>query len=141
MVTELLSTALTFSPVLTLTDVNAPKYGGEYLCVTVNEAGIGLSTSTLYFEPEFIEEPVDTEANSSQSLTCKAESFPFPAHQWQKKISGFFSDIPDELTEQFTITNTADAGVYRCLVMNTINNSVSYITSQESIVYGKLYDP
>ena len=124
------------SSVLTLTNVNAPDNGGEYTCVAINDAGVGLSISTLYFEPQFIEEPVDTETNSSLSLICRAESFPFPMYQWQKKMSGMFSDIAEENSELFKIDADSDAGVYQCIVMNTINNTVNSITSREAIIYG-----
>ena len=98
--TDILNATLSMTSVLTLTDVNAPDNGGEYTCVAINDAGVGLSISTLYFEPQFIEEPVDTEANSildSVSLRCRAEAFPFPNYQWQKEYPEYLRRLLEKL--------------------------------------------
>ena len=139
--TEISNAALTTSSTLVLTNISAPVNGGEYTCLTINNAGFGLSTSTLYFKPQFIEEPVDREVNSlldSVSLRCKAEAFPFPNYQWQKRVSGAFVDIARETNEVFVEDDAehSDAGVYRCVVTNTINNTVYTIISREATIYG-----
>ena len=139
--TDILNATLSMTSVLTLTDVNAPDNGGEYTCVAINDAGVGLSISTLYFEPQFIEEPVDTEANSildSVSLRCRAEAFPFPNYQWQKRVSGVFEEIVGETNEVLVEDDAehSDAGVYRCVVTNTINNTINTIISKVATIYG-----
>ena len=121
---------------------NAPEHGGEYVCVAVNDAGTEISISTLNFLPEFIEQPaVDTEINSlsdNVTLTCRAESFPFPTYQWQKRISGEFVNIVNETGEMFVETDVEhnNAGVYRCVVTNIINGVTNTIMSMPATVHG-----
>ena len=124
-----------------LTDVNAPDNGGEYICAAMNDAGIGISTSTLYFLPEFIQQPesvtIDT-LNDTATLRCRAEAFPLPTYQWQKRISGQFVNLPGENGEVLMENDTLheDAGVYRCVVTNIINGVPNVIVSRSAIVHG-----
>ena len=129
------------SATLNLNNVNAPDNGGEYLCAAANDAGIEISMSTLNFEPQFIEEPADTEVNTlsdSVSLRCRAEAFPFPTYQWQKRILGEFVDLINENGEVFVENDTQhnDAGLYRCIVNNTIDGYETTIISRIAIIYG-----
>jgi len=135
---------LTMDPVLNLTNITAPENGGEYICVAVNDAGAGLSTSTLYVVPEFIEEPQDikTENGSVESFSCLAESFPFPEYQWERYVNGQYEALSGEdgTVLEFDPVSYTDAGVYRCVVTNTINNTLNTIVSQNATLYGKIME-
>ena len=138
---EIQEATLTSSSTLYLTNVNAPDNGGEYVCAAANDAGIEISMSTLNFEPQFIEEPADTEVNTlsdSVSLRCRAEAFPFPTYQWQKRILGEFVDLINENGEVFVDSDTQhnNAGLYRCIVNNIIDGVENAIISRIAIIYG-----
>ena len=130
------------TPVLNLINITAPENGGEYICIAVNEAGAGLSTSTLYVIPEFLQEPQDikTEDGVVESFTCVAESFPFPVYQWERLVNGEFEVVSDEnrTVLLFSHVGYSDAGVYRCVVTNTINNTLNTIESQNATLFGKI---
>ena len=141
LLSDIMNAVVTMNPVFNLIDVTAPENGGEYICIAVNDAGIGLSTSTLYVIPEFLQEPQDikTEDGVVESFTCEAESFPFPVYQWERLVNGEFEVISGEngTVLLFYPVSYADAGVYRCVVTNTINNTLNSIESQNAILFGK----
>ena len=130
------------TPVLNLNNITAPENGGEYICIAVNEAGAGLSTSILYVIPEFLQEPQDikTEDGVVESFMCVTESFPFPAYQWKRLVNGEFEVVSGEsgTVLLFNPVGYADAGVYRCVVTNTINNTLNSIKSQNATLFGKI---
>ncbi len=133
------------SNVLNLHDVNATDHGGEYICVAVNMAGLDTSVSILNFKPQFLEQPSSIRVeniNDTFSLVCTAEAFPFPTYQWQKIKSGLFMDIHNETEEILEdVIEHEDAGIYRCVVTNVINDVENVIYSKPATVYGKLlYD-
>ena len=118
------------SNVLNLFDVNATDHGGEYLCAAVNMAGLETSVSILNFKPQFLEQPSSIEVkdiNDTYSFVCTAEAFPFPTYQWQKKESGKFIDIFNETEE---ILNVTEHEIYRCVVINVINDVENVIYSE-----------
>ena len=136
-----MNAVLTMNPVFDLNNITAPENGGEYICIAVNDAGIGLSTSTLYVIPEFLQEPqeIKIEVGVDESFTCEAESFPFPVYQWERLVNGEIEVVSGEdgTVLLFTPATYADAGVYRCVVTNTINNTLNSIESQNAILFGK----
>ena len=138
---ELLNATIAMTPVLNVTNITAPENGGEYICIAVNEAGAGLSTSTLYVIPEFLQEPqdIETEDGVVESFMCVAESFPFPVYQWERLVNGEFEVVSgeNETVLLFNPVRYADAGVYRCVVTNTINNTLNSIESQNATLFGK----
>ena len=138
---DIMNATLTMNPVLNRTDITAPEDGGEYICIAVNDAGVGLSTSTLYVLPEFLEEPQDIKTDDGDVVyfTCLAESFPFPAYQWERLVNGQFEIVSGEngTVLLFDPVSYTDAGVYRCVVTNTINNTLNTIESQNATLFGK----
>ena len=138
---DIMNAVLTMNPVFNLTNITAPENGGEYICIAVNDAGAGMSTSTLYVIPEFLQEPQDikTEDGVVESFTCLAESFPFPVYQWERLVNGELEVVSGEngTVLQFNPVSYTDAGVYRCVVTNTINNTLNTIESQNATLFGK----
>lgn len=140
---EIQNKTLSFDKILSLQDVNAPDNGGDYTCAAINDAGIEIANSTLNFLPEFIEEPLmDIEVESIDTpitLRCRAEAYPPPSFQWQKKSSaGLYVDIPDETEEDLVIASVdhIHAGLYRCVVSNMIYDVVNIITSRIAFIHG-----
>lgn len=128
--------------VLHLENVNAPDNGGEYTCLAVNTAGAELVNSTLNFFPQFTEQPEDVVVESINTpiiLRCRAEAYPPPTYQWQKKSSaGQFVDLPNEMGQDLEITSVdhIHAGLYRCVVSNMIYDDVYTIESRITFVHG-----
>ncbi len=117
--------------------------GGEYTCVVINAAGIGLSASQLYVEPYFIEEPTNVEINYADrlELSCIAEAFPEHTLQWQvfNNDQNGFVDISQEnetvlIYENGLLNHT---GEYRCVAINYINGSMVTTHSSTAMVKGK----
>ena len=141
-ITDILNRTLAVSSYLSFTDVNAYD-GGEYTCVAFNEAGIGISTSMLNFPPQIFEQPMDAVVkilNESVFLNCRAEAFPPPQYQWQKRDSETlnFVDLMGENSEIFAeeYTEYSHAGAYRCIVSNVINDVVNTAVSRVAIIHG-----
>ena len=137
---DIMNAVLTMNPVFNLTDITAPENGGEYICIAVNDAGVGLSTSELNVLLEFVEQPQSINATvpSSFNLTCLAESFPYPSYQWQMMNRGtlMFEDIDGEnrTTLEFDPVDFSDFGLYRCVATNTINGEEYTNTSEASLI-------
>ena len=130
-------------PELTLINITAPMHGGTYDCVVINDAGIGFDSGTLYVHPAFVQDPMDTQTrvNETISLTCLAESFPYPTYQWQmmNRSSGYYEDIPGENETVLTLSQVQldDIGRYRCVAMTTIDGYERSTNSSSAIVTGK----
>ena len=135
---DIMNATLTMNPVLNRTDITAPEDGGEYICIAVNDAGVGLSTSQLNVLPEFVEQPlsINTTVPSSFNLTCLAESFPYPSYQWQMMNTGMFEDIEGENRTylEFDPVDFSDFGMYRCVATNTINGEEYTNTSEAALI-------
>ena len=129
-------------PILNLYEITAPEDGGMYDCVALNDAGFGYASGVLYLPPEFVVQPEDmpTSEGDSFNLTCLAESFPYPSHQWQmmSRTTMEYVDIPGENNTylQFTNFTLNDAGRYRCVATNVINGVTMNVTSNSALVAG-----
>ena len=124
---------------LDILGVDATEDGGEYDCIVSNEAGIGRATAVLYVEPYFTLQPADTAVSNGESatLTCMAESFPYPTYKWQKLQGSVFVDIPDE-TDTLTVhvaNNSCEA--YRCVATSVILGNTSSIYSNKATACGE----
>ena len=125
---ELMNATVGRSRMLTLQNVNA-SVGGEYVCVAMNDAGIGSATSNVFVKPYITQEPVDVEVDyfDQVALSCEAEGFPEVTLQWRKQEGNGnpFSDVPGENSTMFVLPNALleDNGIYRCIATNTINGT------------------
>ena len=125
---------------LDVTNVNATEHGGEYDCIVSNGAGIGRATTILYVEPYFTLHPMDVTAyhGETATFTCMAESFPYPAYQWQKRQGSMFVDLPDETGTTLTVDVSEDSSEeYRCVAMSLIIGSTFSVYSNEATLYGE----
>ena len=124
---------------LDILDVDASEDGGEYDCIVSNEVGIGRATAILYVEPYFTLQPADAAVSegASATLTCMAESFPYPTYKWQKLQGSMFVDVADE-TDTLTVHVGNDScEVYRCVATTVILGSTSSIYSNKATVCGE----
>ena len=134
-----LDIGISTSQILEILDIDASD-GGEYDCIVSNEAGIGRATAILYVVPYFTLEPADTAVSNGESatLTCMAESFPYPTYKWQKLQGSMFMDMPDETDTTLTVNvGNNSCEVYRCVAMSLILGSVLSINSNEATVCGE----
>ena len=137
---ELYFVVVTRDSNITITMINGSD-GGEYICVAINEAGFDNATVTLYVLPEILQDPenVYVQDGDTVTLTCIADSFPFPYYQWEimNVLSGEFEPIDEETdtTLVFDYIDYDDYGTYRCEVTTSIINET--ITSEEAVITGK----
>ena len=131
-------------PELTIASVTAPMHGGTYDCIVINDAGTEFDSGTLYVHPTIVQDPVDTlaEAGTTISLTCLAESFPFPTYQWQMmdRDSGLYENLAGETESILTLSPVQfnDYGRYRCVATNVIDGIERTVNSSSALVTGKL---
>ena len=126
--------------VLTVSNINATENGGVYECAVLNDAGFAVVRSMLYVRPLIVEQPQEIRStNSSQeTLTCRAESFPYPQYQWQKYDTGnqSFQSLSNQTGVDLMFNlQYNDFGDYRCMVTTPIINVVIY--SDNATVHGK----
>ena len=128
---------LSFSQYLTINDLNATQHGGTYYCVVINEAGYGISTSTLYITPAFVVQPEDikTDNGSNVSFNCEAQSFPFPSYQWERLTSTILDGETDP-TLEFRPAVFDDFGDYRCIAFTNVSGLVSGTQSDNATLFG-----
>ena len=118
--------------VLTVSNINATENGGMYECVVLNDAGFDVVRSTLYVRPLIVEHPMDhlVMNGSNITLSCHAESFPYPRYQWQKynTTAQMFEDIMGANEPDYTIgaVSYSDYGDYRCRVTAPVIDEISY---------------
>lgn len=128
---------------LPLTNINGSHNGGRYFTTVLNDAGVEVIIRDLYFLPQFLEEPEDvlTAVNESVALSVVVDGSPFPSIQWQRLVDGVFQNQSDENSSvlQFPSIKHADAGVYRCVILSTINGTDYSDESREVTVSGWLY--
>ena len=135
---------ITTGDTLSLSSINATQDGGGYICVVVNKAGTGSSsTANLYVRPEITTQPVNqyVRAGDSVTLTCIADSFPVPTYQWQRmNMSGQFDDLSGETATTYTIANVVHGnfGRYRFVVTTPTINEVIY--SSVALITGKYFN-
>ena len=103
---------------LMVSSVTAAADGGSYECVVLNDAGSGVAVTNLYVRPLIMEHPMDQEPRTGDNITlsCRAESFPYPEYHWEKlnnmmfeRVTGADSNILELKTIEFN-----DFGTYRC---------------------------
>ena len=131
--------AIAMTPVLALTNITAPTYGGTYSCIVINDAGYGIKSSTLFIVPEFIVHPQNKKlhAGDTLNLECVAEAFPSPSIQWERIniATGIFQVLPGVTSTVFSYTiNYSDFGMYRCVATNVINGVEYNATSSAALV-------
>ena len=125
---------------ITITMINGSD-GGEYICVTINEAGFDNAAVTLYVLPKILQDPenVYVQDGDTVTLTCIADSFPSPDYQWEmmNRSTGAFEPIDGETntTLVFDYVDYDDYGTYRCEVTTPTINEV--MTSEEAVITGK----
>ena len=131
------------SQVLTVSAIDATD-GGEYVCVVVNDAGIGIGSSYIYVRPYITEHPMDVEVHyfDKVKLSCDAEAFPEPSLQWQKLgMDNKFEDLMGETNTTLVYENAllSNSGTYQCVATNTIDRMVYYsATSNDASVEGTM---
>ena len=117
---------------LTISSVNATEDGAMYECVAINDAGFDVARSIVYVRPLIVEHPQDqlTSAGANFTLSCRAESFPYPQYQWQKynTTSQTYQSLPGENSNvlEFNQVQHSDYGVYRCVATAPVINAVAY---------------
>ena len=129
-------------PTLSLTNISSSENGGRYFGLVINEAGIEVIVRNVYFLPQFLDEPDDvlTDINATVSLFVAVDGSPIPSIQWQRLVNESFEDLPGEnqTTLQFSPVSYGDAGVYRCVISNTVNGTVYTEISRAATVSGTL---
>ena len=130
---------------LSLSSISATQNGGGYICVVVNEAGTGSSsTSNLYVHPKITTQPMNqyVRRGDNVTLTCIADSFPAPAYQWEffNTTLGRFIPLPADVRDTNSVLAIGDVqyqdfGTFRCNVTMQIINET--ITSNEAVVTSK----
>ena len=131
---------LTNTSVLTIDNINATQNGGVYECVVLNDAGFEVVQTTVYVRPVIVEQPqeIRTTNSTNVTLTCRAESFPYPRYQWQKynTTAQSYQAVPEETGVDLMFTaQYNDFGDYRCMVTTPTINVV--IHSDNATVHGK----
>ena len=130
---------------ISLSYINATQNGGGYICVAINEAGTGSSsTSNLYVHPTITTQPMNqyVRRGDNVTLTCIADSFPAPAYQWEffNTTLGRFIPLPADVRDTNSVLAIGDVqyqdfGTFRCNVTTQIINET--ITSNEAVVTSK----
>ena len=113
---------LVSSDVFTVSEVNATEDGGNYTCVAANQAGQGSASVTLNVRPLIIQQPQQSSLTSEGqniTLSCLADSFPRPQHQWEKFniTSQTFDEVLGETNSSllFSPVEFSNFGDYRCV--------------------------
>ena len=122
--------------------------GGEYTCIVINDAGFDNDTVTLYIFPNITRQPVNqyVQPGDTVSLYCKADSFPPPTYQWERRNkTGNFVVISGETNTNLTIVNIQYElfGDYRCvatapIIDKTATSNIAVITGKNSNVNFKM---
>ena len=103
-----------------------------YECVATNDAGFGVGRSILYVRPIIVEHPEDQLRfyRDNFTLSCRAESFPYPKYQWQKynTTSQSYDTLLGENSNvlEFNQVQFSQYGVYRCVATAPVINAVAY---------------
>ena len=131
--------------ILNIPSINATQDGGGYICVAINEAGTGSSsTSNLYVSPEITTQPMNqyVSPGDTVTLTCIADSFPAPTYQWEffNTTLESFIPIPADVSGTNSVLAIGEVqdqgfGTFRCNVTTEIINET--ITSNEAVVTSK----
>ena len=104
--------------VLPVSPVTAAADGGSYECVVINDAGTGVAVTNLYVRPLIMEHPIDRSASTGDNITlsCRAESFPYPEYHWEKLNNSMFERVPgaDSNMLELNTIEFNDFGTYRC---------------------------
>ena len=136
---------VTNQSMLTISSVNATEDGAMYECVAINDAGFGVARSVVYVRPLIVEHPQDllTSDGENFTLSCRAESFPYPQYHWEKynTTSQTYKPLLGERSSllEFTEVQFNDHGVYRCVATAPVINAVAY--SNNYTVTGECIDP
>ena len=115
---------------LQLYNLTAPDNGGDYVCVSVSNTSVNVSSTTIHFKPTIVNEPLDKDIEvdyqDNVTLTCQAEGFPFPAIQWQKFTNESFEDLDGQggMVLELTRLALSDSGTYQCFISNVINQTL-----------------
>ena len=144
-ITDLSESIIVNGSSLTINSVKGTNDGGNYTCLVINEAGVGREDIILYVRPVITVQPMDvlTEAGQQVILTCLADSFPVPTHQWEmmNRTTNEFEPIDGQTDTTLTLTDIdhEQYGRYWCRVTTPIINesiasNVALITGQYTII-------
>ena len=103
-----------------------------YECVAINDAGFGEAYSVVYVKPLIVEHPQDelTSAGENFTLTCRAESFPYPQYRWERynSMSQLYETMQGENSNvlKFDQVEHEEHGVYRCVATAPVINAVAF---------------
>ena len=108
--------------------------------MVLNDAGFEVVQTTVYVRPVIVEQPqeIRTTNSTNVTLTCRAESFPYPRYQWQKynTTAQSYQAISEETGVDLMFTaQYSDFGDYRCMVTTPTINVVIY--SDNATVHGE----
>jgi len=86
----------------------------------------------LYVRPTIVEHPEDQLLSYGENFTlsCRAESFPYPEYQWQKynttTQSYYMLSGENSRVLSFNQVEHHDYGIYRCVATVPVINAVAY---------------
>ena len=125
---------------LLISNVNATLHGGTYFCVAINEAGYGISMSTLYVTPAFVTQPQDvkTTNGSTVEFNCEAQSFPSPSYRWEKLSPTMPIVGAEDRFLEFDPVLFHDFGDYHCVAFTNVSGMLNETESDNATLFGKI---
>ncbi len=125
--------------------VNKDEDNSRYRCIVSNSAGSDTSSATVdmdvHYVPYIIIQPSDKDMNEGESdssaMLCVAVGNTSPTYQWQKNISGTWTDLGGQTSTSLVRNSVAlsNSGDYRCAVTNdrgTTYSDVKTLTVHEN---------
>lgn len=128
---------LSFEQYLNINDLNATQHGGAYFCVVINEAGYGISVSTVNVVPAFVAQPQDfkTDVGQAATFSCEAQSFPSPSYRWEKLPSMPIEDVSGPVLVINPVTFSS-FGDYRCIAYINVSGQINETASEAATLFG-----
>ena len=138
-----MTTTTNISQTFELANVDLLTHAGEYICGVVNDAGIGFNYSYIYFAPKIIYHPEDVfvTAFGKAEFSCKAEAYPDPEYQWQRRNEDLeFNVVPNSNDPRYMLSFAmySSAGYYRCIASIEIYGTDYQAESNTAVLYGNV---